>query len=133
MLGEARGAFFLAVAKLAADLAVVLEAAADGNDRAKTAIEIFCYRLAKAIAGLVVPLGRIDALIFTGGIGEHAAPVRASVLKQLSFLGFEVDPARNQRHGQNSQGQITTEESTIALVVPTDEEQMIAQDCLTLI
>ncbi len=118
----------LGVSGLSNDMRTVEEAAAQGNARARLAIEIFCYVLAKALAALVVPLGRLDALVFTGGIGENAAPIRARVVEQLGFLGLRLDPARNARHGRDEGGRITASERPQALVVPTNEELMIAMD-----
>ena len=118
---------------LSNDMRTLLEAADQGNDRARLAIEVFVYRLAKAIAGLAVPLGRIDALVFTGGIGENAAPIRARIIEQLGVFGFKLDATRNREHGRNTSGRITTDAGTVALVVPTNEELMIAQDTANLV
>ncbi len=114
-----------------------LEAEAEaGNERAALAIDIFCYRLAKQVAALAVPLGRIDALIFTGGIGENSAGVRAKTLAQLALLGFALNVDHNARNGDDGgplAGRITQAESTLALVIPTDEEWMIARDTAALL
>jgi acetate kinase len=106
----------------------VEEAAAKGDERAKLALELFCYLLAKAIAGLVVPLGRLDALVFTGGIGENSTTVRAMTVERLGFLGLTLDAAANATHGRQQNGRITTTTRPQALVVPTNEELMIAED-----
>ena len=103
-----------------------------GDKRAILAFEIFCYRLAKYIAALAVPLGRIDALVFTGGIGENSQMVRAKTLKWLKILNFKLDAKRNEVHGKNNNGIITTEESTVTMVIPTNEEWLIAQDTMAL-
>jgi len=84
--------------------------------------------LAKALAALVVPLGRLDALAFTGGIGENSAFVRERVVGQLAFLGLTLDPALNAKHGRGERGRITRGQRPQALVVPTNEELLIAQD-----
>ena len=118
----------LGVSGLSNDMRTVEEAATGGHERARLAFDIFCYVLAKAIAALVVPLGRLDALVFTGGIGENSATVRATVLGQLGFLGLTVDPDANAVHGRGQQGRITRETRPQALVVPTNEELMIAMD-----
>jgi acetate kinase len=103
-----------------------LEQAAQDHAGAKLALEVFCYRLAKYVAAMSVPLGRIDALIFTGGIGENSAWVRRKTLKWLGGLGFQVDEERNQQAVRGQPGIITAEGSTLAMVVNTDEELMIA-------
>ena len=118
----------LGLSGLSNDMRTVEEAAASGHDRAALAVEIFCYVLAKALAGLVVPLGRLDALVFTGGIGENSTRVRARVIEQLGFLGLTLDPALNAAHGRGQHGRITRETRPQAAVVPTNEELMIAMD-----
>jgi len=118
----------LGVSGLSNDMRAVEEAAARDNTRARLALDIFCYVLAKALSALVVPLGRLDALVFTGGIGENSTLVRARVVEQLGFLGLAIDPALNARHGRESRGRITTSLRPQALVVPTNEELMIAMD-----
>jgi acetate kinase len=118
----------LGVSGLSNDMRSVEEAAGKGNERARLALDIFCYVLAKAVAALVVPLGRLDALVFTGGIGENSTLVRARVIEQLGFLGLELDPAMNAKHGRDHQGRITRTFRPQAVVVPTNEELMIAMD-----
>lgn len=110
------------------DMREIEAAATRGEMQATLALEIFCYRLAKYIGALAVPLGRIDALIFTGGIGENSVEVRAKTLSWLQILGYKIDATRNAAHGKSSRGIITVDESTVAMVVPTNEELLIAQD-----
>jgi acetate kinase len=86
------------------------------------------HRLAKAIAGLVVGLDRLDALVFTGGIGENSAVVRSLVLSRLGFLGLTEDASANADHGRRTGGRISVAGPVLALVVPTDEELLIARD-----
>jgi acetate kinase len=118
----------LGLSGLSNDMRTIEENAAKGNERAKIALEVFCYVLAKTLAALVVPLGRLDALVFTGGIGENSTTVRAKVIDQLGFLGMTIDPATNAKHVRGSAGRITKESKPQAVVVPTNEELMIAQD-----
>ncbi len=115
------------------DMRAVEAAAASGDDRARLAIEVFVHRLAKAIAGLVTSLERLDALVFTGGIGENSPMVRSQVLGRLTFLGLAEDPEANARHGRDTSGLISRPGPALALVVPTDEELMIARDTARLI
>ena len=116
------------------DMRTLLTAADRGDARARLAIEVFCYRLAKAVLGLAAALDRVDALVFTGGIGEHAAPVRAQTLESLKLLGARIDPERNARHGRDSGGRISAADSgLLALVVPTNEELVIARETARLI
>ena len=110
------------------DMRAIEAAAAEGNERAQLALEVFVHRLSKAIAGLVVGLGRLDALVFTGGIGENSAVVRGLVLSRLGFLGLTEDAQANADHGRNTAGRISLAGPVLALVVPTDEELMIARE-----
>jgi acetate kinase len=118
----------LGVSGLSNDMRSVEEAALSGNARARLALDLFCYGLAKSIASLAVPLGGLDALVFTGGIGENSPVVRARVVAQLSFLGLELDACANASHGKEQGGRITRSLRPQALVVGTNEELMIALD-----
>jgi len=122
----------LGVSGIDSDMRIIEKKAKAGNKRAILAIEIFCYRLAKYIAAFTVPLGKIDALIFTGGIGENSATVRAKVLSWLKCFGFKIDVKNNKQNGKNSRGIITKKRTPVAMVVPTNEELLIAQDTLFL-
>jgi acetate kinase len=123
----------LGLSGLSNDMRELVGAADAGNERAALAIEVFCYRLAKAIAALFVSLGRLGTVIFTGGIGENAPSIRAKVVQHLVLFGFELDPERNATHGAHSNGCITRDGDRIALVVPTDEELMIARETVAVL
>jgi acetate kinase len=113
------------------DMRRLLELEAGGHERARLAVDVFCYRLAKALLGLAAALERIDALVFTGGIGENAAAVRTRTLSQLAILGARVAPELNAAHGAASAGRITASDSALlGLVVASNEELMIARDTL---
>jgi len=130
-----RDSGLLGLSGLSNDLRTVQEAAAAGHVGAELALAVFCYRLAKSIAALTVALGRLDALIFTGGIGEHSSVVRSRTLARLGFLGLVEDPAANAAHGPDHGRitQVTAPGAAQALVVPTDEELLIARDTAALI
>jgi len=115
------------------DMRAVVAASAEGNERARLALDVFVHRLSKAIAGLVVGLDRLDALVFTGGIGENSAVVRSMVLSRLGFLGLAEDAPANARHGRDTGGRISAAGPSVALVVPTDEELLIARDTVRVI
>jgi acetate kinase len=116
------------------DMRVLLEARGRGDARASLALDVFCYRLAKALLGLCAALERIDALVFTGGIGEHAAAIRAETLAQLRVLGPVIDPARNATHGAATGGRISADLSPLlCLVIPTNEELVIARETARLL
>lgn len=123
----------LGLSELSNDMRTLLEAADAGDTKAATAIDVFCYRLAKYIGGLAVGLGQLDALVFTGGIGENAAVIRSKVLAQLALLNVSVDEQRNANHGRDAAGVISPEGTVPVLVIPTQEERMIAQDTLRLV
>lgn len=91
---------------------------------AAEAIDLFIYRLKQEIGSLAAVLGGLDALIFTAGIGQHAATIRARIATETAWLGIKLDEEANQRHGP----QISATESQVSVwVIPTDEEQMIAK------
>ena len=93
----------LGLSGLSNDMRTLVAAAAGGHARARIAIEVFCYRLAKGLLALAAGLDRIDALVFTGGIGEHSAVVREKTLSHLKILGPVLDAALNENHGRESQ------------------------------
>lgn len=117
----------LGLSGLSNDMRTLVEAQNDGHEGARRAIDVFCFRLARQIGALATSLGRLDALVFTGGIGEHSAFIRQAVLDRLTLLGFKCDLSLNE-HGGTERGLITTPESTPAVVIATQEEWMIARD-----
>ncbi|WP_404340323.1 acetate kinase [Pseudoalteromonas mariniglutinosa] len=119
----------LGISELSNDCRTIEEAAVAGNQQALLALDIFCYRLAKQIAAYMVPLQRLDALIFTGGIGENSDIIREKVITQLGFLGLNCDPQANLQARFGNAGMITKPSNTVsALVIPTNEEWVIAHD-----
>jgi acetate kinase len=123
----------LGVSGVSQDMRSVFAAAGAGNERARLAIEMFCYRLARSILGLTASLSSVDALIFTGGIGENSAPVRARVLTHLAILRPELDQNLNENHGKSANGRITSRSGLLCLVIATNEELMIARETALLI
>ncbi len=100
------------------------------KEEATRAMDVFCHRLAKYVAGYTACLdGRLDAIVFTGGIGENSGPIRELVLNRLGLLGVEVDQERNLKARFGGEGVITTDSSRVpAMVISTNEELVIAQD-----
>lgn len=95
----------------------------------RLAFEVFCYRAARSLLGLAAGLERIDAIVFSGGIGEHAAAVRERVAGHLGILSPSVDAERNASHGTRSDRRISSDDSPVTLlVIPTDEERLIARE-----
>lgn len=123
----------LGISELTNDCRGIEEGYAEGHKGATLALEIFCYRLAKYIASYTVPLGRLDAVVFTGGIGENSDIIRKKVLELLSIFNFQVDDERNLAARFGNGGIITKDEGTLAMVIPTNEEWVIAEDAISLI
>ncbi len=100
------------------------------TEEATRAMDVFCHRLAKYIAGYTANMeGRLDAVVFTGGIGENSAPIREMVLKRLGIFDIEVDNEANLKARFGGEGAITTSQSRIpAMVIATNEELVIAED-----
>jgi acetate kinase len=95
-----------------------------GDSRAQFAIGVFCYRVARNVGSLAAALGGVDALVFTAGVGEHAAPVRAMICRMCAWLGVQLDEAANEGNCPC----ISTAGSRVqAWVIPTNEELMIAR------
>ncbi|MGQ9369743.1 acetate/propionate family kinase [Azospirillum sp. ST 5-10] len=110
----------LGVSGISNDMRVLLESA---DPHAAEAVELFCFRVAKETGALAASMGGIDALVFTAGIGERSAPVRARVGEKLAWLGVAIDEAANAANGPR----ISSGRSRLPVwVIPTDEERMIA-------
>ena len=106
------------------DMRTVLDRRAAGDPDASLAFDVYCHRIRKYVGAYHAVLGRLDAIVFTAGVGEHAAPVRAAALDGLQDWGIVVDPDRNAAHAPV----ISPEGSRVAVcVVPTDEELAIAE------
>src|SRR4051794_1877127 len=124
----------LGLSMLSNDMRTLSEAANKGSAAAALAIDVFCYRAAKAVGALAVALGRLDAVVFTGGIGEHSVHVRSTLLGHLGVLGLREDAAANRAHGRRTGGRVSAEGHDVtALVMPTDEELVIARDTRELV
>jgi acetate kinase len=123
----------LGVSGVSQDMRSILQAIDAGNARAKLAVEVFCYRLARALLGLAAGLERIDGLIFTGGIGENSATIRARVLEHLQILRPMINQRWNEQHGRGNDGRITEETGLSCFVIPTNEELMIARQTAALV
>jgi acetate kinase len=116
---------------VSSDMREVLLAASGGEDQALLAVQSFCYRIKKYIGAYWAALGGLDALVFTGGIGENSPEIRARVCQGLSAIGVLIDDEANHEPGigDRSATLISNEESLVkVLVIPTDEERMIARE-----
>ena len=119
----------LGVSGVSNDLREVDKAIAAGNIRAKLALDIYIDRLTSKIASLLPNLGDVDALIFTGGVGENHAGIRAAVAEKLVFLGVEIDPTLNSLPTILDCDLATTQSQVRILVIHTQEEWEIARAC----
>jgi acetate kinase len=118
----------LGISGVSNDLREVQKWAGKGNKRAKLALEIFAYRIKKYIGAYSAALGRLDALVFSAGIGENEADIRDKICQGLEFFGVYLDRKKNRALSKASRF-ISTEKSPVkVLVIPTNEEEMIAEE-----
>ncbi len=107
----------------------VLKAAGDGDQACKTALAVEARSLKKTIGAYAAAMGGLDCVVFTAGVGENAAAIRAEALEGLGFMGIQLDAARNETTVGGAEGFITTAGSPVAVaVIPTNEELVIAED-----
>jgi acetate kinase len=117
----------LGVSGISSDMRTLL---ASEDPRARFAVELFIYRIGRELGSLAAALEGVDALVFTGGIGERAVPIRERACRQAGWLGLELDPAANRADGPR----ISADGSRVAAwVIPTDEELMIARHTFDLL
>jgi acetate kinase len=128
LLNKASG--LLGISKLSNDCRTLEQQANEGNQQAKLALDIFIYRLVKYIGAYLAVVGPLDALVFTGGIGENSAYIRENTINQLQHLGFELDVDKNleMRFGQS--GLISHTGSKPIFAIATNEEWVIAKDAM---
>jgi acetate kinase len=113
------------------DMRLVERRAAGGDQVAQEALDVYCYRIRKYIGAYAAALGRLDALVFTAGVGENSVAVRAGVCRGLERFGVRIDDARNRLRSREPRTVSSTGDSPVAvLVVPTDEELEIAEQTL---
>jgi acetate kinase len=118
---------------LSNDMRTLIEASEQGNEDAALAIEVFCYRLAKSLAGLSCGLPRLDGLFFTGGIGENSSYIREKTLAYLPHFGFNLDLNANNTLKRGTEGRIDAGTGPQIWVVPTDEEGRIAKETIQVV
>jgi acetate kinase len=117
----------LGVSGISSDMREIEMAKANGNERSKLALDMYNYRVKKYIGAYIAAMGGLDILIMTGGIGENADTTREGICGELDYLGISLDYTKNK--GFRSEGIISTPESKVKImVVPTDEELLIALD-----
>ena len=110
------------------DMRTLLESSRKGIERARLAVDVFCYRLRKYIGAYTATLGEVDGLVFTGGIGENAPQIRELTCEKLEYLGYDLDPKKN-KEAAGKETEISTANSRAKIyVIPTNEELLIARD-----
>jgi acetate kinase len=123
----------LGISGISNDVRNLLEEAEKGNDRAQLAIDVFCYRVKKYIGAYMAVLGRTDAIVFTGGIGENATMLREQICDKLDWLGITLDRELNAQTQRKEQCISVPESRVKVFVIPTDEEARIAFDTCGLV
>ena len=117
----------LGISEVSSDMRDIYSELKGGNKKAKLAFEVFIDRIQKYVGFYIVAMDGVDAIVFTAGIGENHAPTRSAVCEKLSFLGVKIDSKKNNSPAKEKI--ITTSDSKVkVLVVPTNEELMIARE-----
>ena len=118
----------LGISGFSSDMRDNTEAMLNGNERAKLAIEMVAYRVKKYVGSYIAVLGGVDAIVFTGGIGEHSFRVREMVMDGMEYCGAKLDKKKNEEYGSDV-GYINTDDSKVKIIVlPTNEELSIARE-----
>lgn len=115
------------ISQVSSDFRVIEDAAAKGNDQAQLALDMYYYRVRKYIGAYSAALGRVDAIVFTAGLGENSSEVREAVCEHLGFMGVKVDTAKNKVRGKEVD--LSADGAAVrVLLIPTNEELVIARD-----
>ena len=120
----------LGISELSNDCRIIEQQANDGNQQAQLALDMFIYRLVKYIGAYIAVVGPLDALVFTGGIGENSAYVRENTINQLTHLGLQLDPDKNLQMRFGQSGLISHTHSKPIFAIATNEEWVIAKDTI---
>ena len=123
----------LGLSGLSNDCRALESAAAEGHEGAQLALDVFVHRLARYIGALAMAVPRLDAVVFTGGIGENSSFVRAKTLDRLGPLGIALDTAENERMVGGRCGVISSSLMPMAAVIATNEEWLIASDTTAIV
>lgn len=122
----------LGISGVSSDMREVEAAAAEGNRRARLALDMYCYRIKKYIGAYAAAMGGVDIIVWTAGVGENQTDVREDSCKGLEFLGVKIDHEANNTQGKEAV--ISAPDSKVTVcVIPTDEELMIAKDTMALL
>ena len=123
----------LGISGISSDIREVEAGIAQGNEHAKLAMEMYEYRIKKYIGAYAAAMGGVDIIVFTAGVGEHQWDVRQGATEDLEFMGIELDKEKNRKNCGEEEIISTPNSKVKVVVVPTDEELLIASDTLDLI
>jgi acetate kinase len=124
----------LGISELTSDNRDIIEAANNGHEGAELARAMQTYQITKVVGSYVAAMNGVDAIVFTGGIGENTASIRANVCKNLEFMGLKLDEQLNASTILGAEGNIATADSKVKVyVIPTEEELVIARDTAALV
>ncbi|MBM7581918.1 acetate kinase [Caldicoprobacter guelmensis] len=124
----------LGISGVSSDFRDLETAANEGNERARLALDIFAYSIKKYIGAYAAAMGGLDCVVFTAGIGENNPYIRQKACEGLEFLGIKIDKEKNEYTKKGKEGEISTADSTVkVLVIPTNEELMIARETKELV
>ncbi|MBR2999847.1 MAG: acetate kinase [Oscillospiraceae bacterium] len=121
---------FLGVSGISSDCRDIRNAAAEGNERAQLTLDILVHQIKRFVGGYAAEMGGLDAVIFTGGIGENDDSIRERICSEMEFLGLKIDTELNKNASRNEAVFSAPDSKVLAMVLPTNEEIMIARDTL---
>ncbi|HHV79625.1 MAG TPA: acetate kinase [Firmicutes bacterium] len=130
--GFAKKSGLAGISGIGSDMRDIQEAASKGNDRARLALDMYCYAVRKYIGAYAAALGGLDAIAFAGGIGENGVEIRAKVLSDMEFMGVKLDPKRNSE-GPAERVISAPDSAVTVFVVPTNEELIVARETAKLV
>ena len=123
----------LGVSEVSSDMRELEAAIKEGNEKAKLALDMYEHRIVKYIGAYAAEMGGVDVIVFTGGVGENQTGLRSNVCRPLAFMGVEIDEEKNAK-SRGEEVVVSTPSSKVTVVViPTDEELMIARDAAALV
>ena len=117
----------LGISGISSDFRDLIAAAKEGNERAQLGLDVFCYRVRKYIGAYAAAMGGVDAVVFTAGVGENNSGLRKKIMEGMEYLGFEIDDSQNE-NGSGAFAMTKSSSRVCGLVIPTNEELMIARD-----
>jgi acetate kinase len=122
----------LGISGISGDMRVILAAVESGHERARLAFDIYAHRLVREMGGMLAVLGGLDAVVFTGGVGENCPPLREAAARQLVFVGLKLDPAKNAAPHPDTD--VAAADSAVrVLVIHAEEEWEIARECYRIV